>query len=513
MYFQSKIFSQDQAQKIPGVHEVKQEGKMKKPSFIKRFFSFLLRVCVVLALMAVIAVGSFEGVTYYLTGSFTSVKKAVKEETDQQEVQEDTTDIVKNNKNMENTLVFVHDKNTNKDYTSLNMYDKKTKAFDVLLMPCDAQVSVSESLVKELRETISDISSTVSMSDVARAFGDKKYETYVKIMEDISGVKISGYAVMSSNDFKKLLNAGNTVTYHLDHAVSYRDADNVLQSIEAGDVELDGDTAYALMTYMDGTDDEETRRLERANDYLTKYMEEIFTKNNNSALAKKYDSLVKAENTDDLTATEDILKGLTEDGFTLRIMQGSETKGVFSLDSQKVKLQVAALTKKAESYTKNGSSKASSSTASSGSTESSKKYSIEVYNAAYVSGLAKEWETYLEGEGYTISLIDSYQEEGPISQTRINVTEEGMGEDLLNYFPDAEINVVDSISTGGDIQIYVGTDSTKVPEGSGESTTAEEDVDDESDDSTFDDDTEESQSVDNTEDTDTSDGYDFSSGE
>lgn len=201
-------------------------------------------------------------------------------------MQEDTIDIIKNNKNMENTLVFVHDENTNKDYTSLNMYDKKTKAFDVLLMPCDAQVSVSESLVKELRETISDISSTVSMSDVARAFGDKKYETYVKIMEDISGVKISGYAVMSSNDFKKLLNAGNTVTYHLDHAVSYRDADNVLQSIEAGDVELDSDTAYALMTYMDGTDDEETRRLERANDYLTKYMEEIFTKNNNSALAK-----------------------------------------------------------------------------------------------------------------------------------------------------------------------------------------------------------------------------------
>ena len=53
---------------------------MKKPSLIKRFFSFLLRLCVVLVLMAAIAVGSFEGVTYYLTGSFTSVKKAVKEE-------------------------------------------------------------------------------------------------------------------------------------------------------------------------------------------------------------------------------------------------------------------------------------------------------------------------------------------------------------------------------------------------------------------------------------------------
>lgn len=51
---------------------------MKKPSLIKRFFSFLLRLCVVLVLMAAIAVGSFEGVTYYLTGSFTSVKKQVK---------------------------------------------------------------------------------------------------------------------------------------------------------------------------------------------------------------------------------------------------------------------------------------------------------------------------------------------------------------------------------------------------------------------------------------------------
>ena len=398
MYFQSKIFSQDQAQKIPGVHEVKQEGKMKKPSFIKRFFSFLLRVCVVLALMAVIAVGSFEGVTYYLTGSFTSVKKAVKEETDQQEVQEDTTDIVKNNKKMENTLVFVHDKNTNKDYTSLNMYDKKTKAFDVLLMPCDAQVSVSESLVKELRETISDISSTVSMSDVARAFGDKKYEMFAKIVEDISGAKISGYDVISSTNFKKLLNVAGGVSYHFNNAISYRDTENILQTIDAGDVILDGTTAYALFTYMDGTDGEESSRLERVNTYLTSYMEALLSKNNTSAIAKKYDSLVTAEGKSGLTSTEDILKNLTTDALTIRIMQGSESKGIFTLDSQKVKLQVAGLAKQAEAYSQSSSSKSSTGTtstsAATGSTESSKNYSIEIYNAAYVSGLAGQWESY-----------------------------------------------------------------------------------------------------------------------
>ncbi len=482
---------------------------MKKPSLIKRFFSFLLRLCVVLILMAAIAVGSFEGVTYYLTGSFTSVKKAVKEETDQSGSGEDTTDTtVTDNKNMENTLVFVHDDHTNKDYTTLNMYDTKTKALDILLMPCDAQVSVSSSLLKELRETMSDVSSTVSLSEVGRAFGDKKYEMFVKIMEDISGVSISGYDVMSRQNFKKLLNVAGNVTYHFDNAISYRDEQNTLQTIDAGDISLDSEKAYALLTYMDGTDDEESRRLERANTYFTSYVEALLSKGNDTAIAKKYDSLVTEEKKG-TTSTEDILKSLTTDAVTIRIMQGSETKGVFTLDSQKVKLQVAALTKQAEAYKSTGSSSSSTSssastTTSTDTTESSKQYSIEIYNAAYVSGLAREWETYLEGEGYSISLVDSYQEEGPISQTRINVTEEGMGEDLLNYFPDADINVVDSISTGGDIQIYIGTDSTDVPQSSGDTTTAsDEDVVDDGSDSADDSNT----------DSTASSGYDFSQGE
>lgn len=470
---------------------------MKKPSLIKRFFSFLLRFCVVLILMVAIAVGSFEGVTYYLTGSFTSVKKAVKEETDQNGAEDGETDTTAvDNKNMENTLVFIHDDNTNKDYTVLHMYDKKTKALDILLMPCDAQVSVSSSMLRELRQVMPDASTTVSLSDMARAFGEKKYETYVKIIEDISGISISGYSVMSRQNFEKMLTAAGKVSYHFANAISYRDEENTLKTIDAGDVLLDSKEAYALLTYLDGTDDEESRRLERANTYLTSYMEALLAKGEATSIAKKYDNLVTAENKKEVTSTEDILKNLTADALTIRIMQGSETKGVFTLDSQKVKLQIAALTKQAEAYkTKTGSSSGSTASSTSSnqndtdSTESSKKYSIEIYNAAYISGLAKEWETYLEGEGYSISLVDSYQEEGPIAQTRINVTEEGMGEDLLTYFPDADINVVDSISTGGDIQIFIGTDSTSVPEGSGGSSTdSDEDVaDDGSDNDSFDD--------------------------
>ena len=45
-----------------------------------------------------------------------------------------------------------------------------------------------------------------------------------------------------------------------------------------------------------------------------------------------------------------------------------------------------------------------------------------------------------------------------------------MGEDLLQYFPDAEIEV-GKIDTGGDIQIYIGTDSTDVGSGTEEDVT------------------------------------------
>lgn len=48
---------------------------MEKPSLIVRFFSILLRILVVLVLMVVIAVASFEGVTYYLTGSLYDLRE------------------------------------------------------------------------------------------------------------------------------------------------------------------------------------------------------------------------------------------------------------------------------------------------------------------------------------------------------------------------------------------------------------------------------------------------------
>lgn len=468
---------------------------MKKPSLIRRFFSFLFKLCVVIVLMAVIAVASFEGVTYYLTGSFRNIIEVVREElgdtiTEETGTSTDTTTEV-DSENIESSLIFVNDSDEGTIYMALNMYDNETNALDIVLVPANAQVTVGSTLLKEIQETMSDASSSLNMEDMFRNFGDEKYEMAEKILEEVCGIDISGYDLFSKDDFIKMLDSAGTVTYSLDNAISYRDEEGTLQTIEEGEQNLDGETAFALITYLDGSDSQESDRLEVAAAYLKSFCTELLAQNNDAGIAEKYDSLVTSNKESGLSGTEDVLSSLTDDAVTIRIMQGSESGGVFTLDSQKVQLQITSLIQQAEAYSESSSTGSDSTVSGDSSTDTadttgsstdSSEYSIELYNAAYVSGLAAEWQSYLEGEGYTISLVDSYQDEGPISQTRINVTEEGMGEDLLTFFPDAEINVVDEISTGGDIQVYIGTDSTDVPESSGTATTDTEDETDTEDD-------------------------------
>ena len=70
---------------------------------------------------------------------------------------------------------------------------------------------------------------------------------------------------------------------------------------------------------------------------------------------------------------------------------------------------------------------------------SSENCKIVILNATDVNGLAGSWTTRLEDAGYTdVSAANSYNN---YDHTSILVAEEGMGTDLLKFFPDADISV------------------------------------------------------------------------
>lgn len=98
---------------------------------------------------------------------------------------------------------------------------------------------------------------------------------------------------------------------------------------------------------------------------------------------------------------------------------------------------------------------------------SSKDKSILVLNSTGVAGLAKSWMNKLSGEGFTKVATGNYslsREE----QTKIYVSEEGMGEDLAEYFQNATIEVgslssgIDVSTTDVDIFIVVGKNDSTV---------------------------------------------------
>lgn len=87
---------------------------------------------------------------------------------------------------------------------------------------------------------------------------------------------------------------------------------------------------------------------------------------------------------------------------------------------------------------------------------SSVGHKIEILNSTDVAGVAAKWQGTLQSAGFTVDTIGNYETE-TLTSTRIIVSEEGMGQDLVSYFQNASVEV-GTISSGAEIQIIVGTE-------------------------------------------------------
>lgn len=440
---------------------------MKKQKSSKKILSVIWKIIVVLFVMLAFAVGSFEGVSKYLTGDFYDLRKlfaetkdAVKETKDQEEEDVDDSELT-------STVLFVTSQDGTTEYMYLNLVDKESKALFTLIVPEDAQFNLSSGLLKKVKKKMGETSALVKIADVARAFGTEKYEIICDIIGDTTGLKISEYYAMTAEQFKNVSSMAGKVSYHFTGDTSFRNAKGELVIFEKGYQDLGPENGFALMCMNDGTENQESNRLERVDEYLNLVLKKLFHNRKSTELAKAFqeNTVTNSDRSEEDLAA--VFKQMKKNDPVIRVLQGSESKGVFVIDSQKAQLQISALIKQAmgdfrkqsKDETDHEDSEDENSGNEDGSTSSSKEYSIEIFNAAYVQGIAGAWKDYLEGQGYSISMVDNYRDEGPLSTTRILVTEEGMGQDLKAFFPNAEISV-GKIDTGGSIRIYVGTDST-----------------------------------------------------
>lgn len=440
---------------------------MKKPSIMKKLLSFLLKVVVVVLIMCCFGFGSFEGVTYYLTGSLYDFKKVADEISSTESAAEQTVPVDnEKNEDLENHLLFVDSEDGLTEYILLQMLNKKTKALDIVLFPANAQVQVSRDMSKELQKKLPGKSSTVEFRDIERVYGEDQYDMLGKIVEEMTGLKIHGWDHMTSAQAVDFLKIAGDITMKMKDAISYRDNKGILHVMEQGENSFSGEEAMVYLNYLNGTANQESDRLSRTEAYLRNFFDRLITQKKSSTIMEAYQKNAESSEDRNFENLTEAFKTSDPEFLTIRILQGSESGDVFTIDNQKAQLQISTQIKQAASFNQpkaeveEEEDDSYDATYEEGSGDS-KNLSIEIYNAAYVSGIASEWEYFLEEEGYNISLVDTYQQEGPIATTRIILKKEGIGEDLKKYFPDAEYSV-GNIETGNDIQIYVGTDHISV---------------------------------------------------
>lgn len=91
-------------------------------------------------------------------------------------------------------------------------------------------------------------------------------------------------------------------------------------------------------------------------------------------------------------------------------------------------------------------------------TADSKGCKIQILNASQINGLAAEYQTLLEEQGYTIDSIGNYMGQMQ-TESSILVRSADMGADLLLYLEGSRLTVSEALPEGIDIQIILGTDA------------------------------------------------------
>lgn len=147
----------------------------------------------------------------------------------------------------------------------------------------------------------------------------------------------------------------------------------------------------------------------------------------------------------DTKATKKAIKYLVENGETY---------------AQEQDLTAANMIRKSQVVSKTSPSASPVSTKSSKSTKSAKKTNskdlkIYVSNGSQIAGLAASTQKKLKNAGYNVPEVGNYTGK-TLTTTKIIVSKKGQGEDLKEYFNNAQVTV-GSVSKGYDIEIILGT--------------------------------------------------------
>lgn len=335
-------------------------------------------------------------------------------------------------------------------------HNSETGQTRVISVPRDTKVDWSETQ-REKMEQLKGYSVSVSkINEMTSYVGiDHITEFTIPEIEDLLGIQIDNYVIITIDAFKQLVDAIGGVEVDVPvlngNGLHYDDNSQDLHiHLDPGVQLLNGEQAEGLVRFRKGYAEGDVGRIKTQQLFLEAFAKKVTSPEIITKIPNIITTVLRTVSTDiKLSEVGDYipyLKSLDTSGVTFNIIPGDGEyiggKSYFVVDEAAMPGFIE------EVFNDNTTEEVG--------TVIDKTVSIEVLNSTGVNGMAGKAKETLQAEGYTVNEIGNYSD-STLDQTTIYAKSESLAAQFLAYYPDASIKTGTNMNY--DIKIILGNDS------------------------------------------------------
>ncbi len=381
--------------------ERKQQMKKKNRALKQKFIRVFLKSFISIAIFFVLGFSSYKVTMWY----YENVAEIKPDETslskyisgiDKDGVAEEVS------KNM----ILATDEETGRITKILvEIVNQKTGNIDYITVPNNLEFTMSYELYKKLATANPDIPQIVCIKKVHKYFsGENLYQCAQLLLEDVMDISFSYYTIIPNEVFKEMFKT---------------------------------DKATGAQKWKDSYK-KEMSQLHTKEEYQT-FFDKYYEKVTSNLSREKKDIYI-----------ETYLEGVP-DQIAFSVVSGEKCDEVFVLSVEETNYLINRILEN-DSYTEENQPASEKAASSVG-------LGIEILNSTGINGLASSFQEKLVEQGMNVISIGNYSD-SMLENTKIIVKEEGVGQDLLQYFKNATIEVGE-VGNDIDIRIILGTSDGK----------------------------------------------------
>lgn len=432
-------------------------GKKKlKKNQKKRLAKMFVKIMGITLALCLVIIGSLVGCYNSLLkedgGTTTREEKEKKEGKNKEKPQEYI------NKNL---AVFGVDKDGYRtDVIFVVNFNSKTGKIKVASLPRDTKVTWTEEQKDKLRADGKYTVNVSKLNEMTSYGGIENIKDYtVDQIENILGVKIDNYVIISIDAFRQIVDAVDGIDMYVPQNMYHTDrAGGLYINLKEGQQHLNGEQAEQLVRFR-GYKDGDVDRIKVQQDFLKAFSEKILSPSIITSLPKIISTLFNTVKTDisllEVPQYSGYINSISTENISFHTLPGEGGyEGGVSYFFPNMDLMDEFVNEVFFDQTLPGET-SNTEVAAEPVIIEDKTVSIEILNGTGITGAASNAKALLEEGGYVVSTIGNY-EQIDVATTLIYAKDVRKAEQFKKYYSKALIRQSDTIEQ--DIQIILGKD-------------------------------------------------------